>query len=210
MHTQTYDTRARTSFTTLHVPTFVQKRRTRADQVRVAPPEPRSPPSCAQRPPEHPVRTRDPRERQRAPKRRAVRLQAATPAHRPFPHASRDSATLAAHTTLRPPRAAAETVVGGGGGDGCGDDGGRQSRRLAALAAGAAAVALALGPRSASALALGPRQSRMRTHASTRESILDPGLAQVVGGAGGARVRVGVGSPVDRRGTPGGSTQTEE
>ena len=107
MHIQTYDTRTRTSFTSLHVlpdvPPFVRKRRTRADQVRVAPPEPRSPPSCAQRPPEHPVRTRDPRERQRAPKRRAVRLQAATPAHRPFPHASRDSATLAAHTTLRPP-----------------------------------------------------------------------------------------------------------
>ena len=36
---QTYDTRTRTSFTTLHVPTFVQKRRSCAEKVRIAPRE---------------------------------------------------------------------------------------------------------------------------------------------------------------------------
>ena len=79
MHMQTYDTRTRTSFTTLHVPTFVRKRRSCAKKVRIAPTEPHSPSSCAQRPTEHPERTRDPREEQRAPKRRAARCQAEPP-----------------------------------------------------------------------------------------------------------------------------------
>ena len=206
MHMQTYDTRTRTSFTTLHVPTFVQKRRSCAEKVRIAPTEPRSPPSCAQRPPEHPERTRDPREQQRAPKRRAARCQAEPP--HTIPHTQ--AQTARSHSARGAAAAAAVAVVVGDGGYGSGNDGGRHRRRLAALAASAAAAALALGPRSASALALGPRHRRLRTHASTREAILDRGLAQVVGEAGGARVRVGVGSPVDRRGTRGGSTQTEE
>ena len=207
MHMQTYDTRTRTSFTTLHVPTFVRKRRSCAKKVRIAPTEPRSPSSCAQRPTEHPERTRDPREQQRAPKRRAARCQAEPPHTIPNTKAQ----TARSHSARGAAAAAAVAVVVGDGGYGSGNDGGRHCRRLAAHRCWCCRRRhRPLGPRSASALALGPRHRRLRTHASTRESILDRGLAQVVGEAGGARVRVGVGSPVDRRGTRGGSTQTEE
>ena len=62
---------------------------------------------------------------------------------------------------------------------------------------------------SSSSLVLVPRHRRLCARASTRETILDPRLAQGGAGEGGARVRVGAGSPDDRRGTTGGRTQTE-